>query len=233
MRVVPLAHTQRIGLKFGAPSQTFPVPMATRRTLNSLIVVTLLLGACRDPKVEVYTIPKEKDPELPALPSAPMAGPMGMPGQGAPMASTAVPTADGPSLAWSAPAGWVSEPDRPMRKASYFVPAAGGQAELTITAFGGDVGGEVANVNRWRGLVKLAAASPEEAQSSLERWNQNGLSIALADLDNPQSGQRIVGAIVPFNGATWFFKLSGPRQVVDAAKPAFVAFLKTLKAPTP
>ena len=41
---------------------------------------------------------------------------------------------------------------------------------------------------------------------------------------------RIVGAIVPVNGATWFFKLMGPDATVSAAKPAFLEFLKTVRA---
>ena len=68
--------------------------------------------------------------------------------------------------------------------------------------------------------------------SAVTRWDQAGLPVTLVDLDNPQAGQRIIGAIVPFNGATWFFKLSGASSVVDAAKPAFVSFLRTLRAPT-
>jgi len=34
---------------------------------------------------------------------------------------------------------------------------------------------------------------------------------------------------VPFEGATWFFKLMGPDKVVAQQKTAFMAFLDTVK----
>ena len=45
--------------------------------------------------------------------------------------------------------------------------------------------------------------------------------------------QRILGAIVPFNGGTWFFKLMGPDALVAKAKPGFLEFLKTVRPAQP
>jgi hypothetical protein len=42
----------------------------------------------------------------------------------------------------------------------------------------------------------------------------------------------MIGAIVPFEGATWFFKLTGPDTIVAQEKTAFMDFLKTIKTPT-
>jgi hypothetical protein len=41
----------------------------------------------------------------------------------------------------------------------------------------------------------------------------------------------MLGAIVPVGDATWFFKLSGPAALLEREKPAFLEFLKTVKAP--
>jgi hypothetical protein len=41
----------------------------------------------------------------------------------------------------------------------------------------------------------------------------------------------IVAALLPWNGGTWFFKLTGPAEAVARAKPAFPRFLKTVRAP--
>jgi hypothetical protein len=62
---------------------------------------------------------------------------------------------------------------------------------------------------------------------------QNGLSFTIVDFANPQAAksQRILGALVPYGGATWFFKLMGPDSTVAAAKPAFLAFLQNVKPP--
>ena len=43
--------------------------------------------------------------------------------------------------------------------------------------------------------------------------------------------QRVLGAIVPHNGSTWFFKITGPDPVVSAERDAFNTFLQTLRAP--
>ena len=82
------------------------------------------------------------------------------------MAATPVPTAGGGDLVWTAPASWQSRPASAMRKATFIIPGASAaeQAELAVTAFPGDVGGNLANVNRWRGQIQLppidAAALP-------------------------------------------------------------------------
>jgi len=43
------------------------------------------------------------------------------------------------------------------------------------------------------------------------------------------NAQRLLAAWVPYEGATWFFKLSGPDAVVAKERAAFRAFLDTIK----
>jgi hypothetical protein len=213
--------------------------MSARPTLSALAALTLLLVACRDQKVTAYHVPKEKDPELPAAiaeapaaPNAPMA-PAGA--AGATMAATPVATASGAGLTWTAPAAWRTKAGSAMRKGSYAVGDAGAEADLSITAFPGDVGGEVANVNRWRGQVSLPPLADAAIASAVTRLTSNEFAITIVDCASTGAGaQRILGAIVPFGGATWFFKLTGPDATVTRARPDFLAFIKTVKAaPTP
>src|SRR5208283_3168699 len=70
----------------------------------------------------------------------------------APMNTIPVQAEGGASLLWQAPAEWKTLPGNAMRRGSYGV----GGAEVAITAFPGDVGGVLANVNRWRGQAGLA-----------------------------------------------------------------------------
>jgi hypothetical protein len=148
------------------------------------------------------------------------------------MANTAVATATGTDLVWTPAAQWTVKPASAMRKGSYAVPGEGGAvADLSVTAFPGTVGGEVANVNRWRGQIQLPPWSEAEVTAGVTRFNVNGLAVTLVEFGNPSAApaQRLLGAMVPFGGATWFFKLLGPDALVAREKPVFVEFLKTVK----
>jgi len=112
---------------------------------------------------------------------------------------------------------------------------AGSSSELAITAFPGDVGGEVANVNRWRGQLQLAPLPDKDVPAAVVRFNCNGLTLGVVDFANPTAvvPQRMVGPMVPFEGATWLFKLTGPDATVAKEKSAFLEFLKSIKAAAP
>ena len=149
------------------------------------------------------------------------------------MASEPVPTPGGADLAWSAPASWQPGPASAMRKGSYRIDAGAGPCDLSVTAFPGDVGGELANVNRWRGQVGLPDIAADGLEAALSRFESNGLVFAVADIRSGDGAdaRAIVGASVPYGGATWFFKLSGPAPAVAAAKPQFLEFLRGVRAP--
>lgn len=243
---------------------------------TALFAGLLVLGACRDPKVTSYQVPKEPAAELPAskpvngmgatataevaptpastaaealatgtpalpsehpaLPGSSGALPPNHPATGGAAGGPALQTASGQSLTWSAPAGWQAKPASMMRKATYAISGGGGvTADLAITAFPGDVGGDVANVNRWRGQVGLPEVSDATALGAIERLEANGLKIGLVDVVDRSASNptHLIGAIVPFEGATWFFKLLGPDSVVAANKAAFVEFVKTIKPAAP
>jgi hypothetical protein len=146
------------------------------------------------------------------------------------MANTPVATASGNSLTWQGPSHWTNMGGAGMRKGTFTIAGEGGAtAELAITAFPGDVGGDVANVNRWRGQISLAPQSPDEVMRSLQRMETNGLKIAWVEIaGSGANATRVLGAMVPHEGATWFFKLTGPDALVAKEKGAFVEFLKTI-----
>lgn len=214
--------------------------MRPRRFLILPLTLLLVAAGCREAKVSSYRIPKEAEPTPP--PAAAAAMPPAAPAPSAPgnpmdpnamMASTPVATAQGAGLAWTGPSGWSEKPASGMRKGTFTIAGEGGlSAELAITAFPGDVGGTVANVNRWRGQIQLPAAAAAEIEAGLIHLDTNGLHIDVVELvSKPDgSGTRVLGAMVPHDGSTWFFKLTGPDALVLKEKPAFFEFLKTIKA---
>jgi len=206
------------------------------RPLACAAVLTLLLaGGCRDREITAYRAPK--DPAPPEQPAAPGSGqlppdhpPVGG-GAGGNMADTAVPTG-GDSLTWTAPAAWTVMPDRPMRKATYALPGADGTAaDLAITAFPGDTGGLLANVNRWRGQISLPALAANQLDAHVVHLDIGALHVDLVDFAGTANGAptRLLGAVVPHGGETWFFKLLGPDALVAGEKAAFLEFLRTVR----
>jgi len=203
--------------------------MASRALLFGISAATLALAGCGGERVSTYSVPKERDPE-PGMAAG--AGARAEPDAGTPVAGGSVPTAGGADLAWEAPPEWKAQPASAMRKASYRVPGDGGESELSVTAFPGDVGGELANVNRWRGQVGLAPLGAGGLDSAVSRVEANGLRFTIVELyAKDERGKSIVGAIVPYAGSTWFFKLTGPGALVRASEPAFTGFLRTVRAP--
>lgn len=207
-----------------------------------LLAALIALSGCKDRQITAYRAPKDPAPTAPQpgmtpggeLPPdhPPIGGGATAPaGDQAKMANTAVPTAGGSDLRWTAPDAWTPKTGSSMRKGSYAVKGAGAEADLAITAFPGDTGGLHANLNRWRGQVGLAPGSPAELDASVQHLDGlGGLHFDVVDLVGP-SGTRLLGAITSFNGNSWFFKLMGPDALVAAEKPAFVQFLHTVKAP--
>ena len=222
------------------PSQTTNILSESRPGRALLAMLPLLLAACREEKVTAYSVPKDNAAPPPAMavasasPHSPASAPAGAPDAG--MAATPVATAAGPGLTWTAPAHWQPKPASAMRKGSYAVNGEGGAtADLSITAFPGDVGGEIANVNRWRGQIGLTPLPDSDVAGTVTRLSANGLTLNVVDFANPTAAApiRIVGAMVPHEGATWFFKLMGPDALVAKEKPAFLEFLKTVRPTAP
>lgn len=197
--------------------------MLSRRPRLLLVLLPLCLGACRDPGVTTYRIPKEKEPLAP-----PAAAPMTADTGGLVVAST-----ETGGLVWTAPAAWKAMTGSSMRKGSYAIgPEGGPVADLAITAFPGNVGGDLANVNRWLGQLSRPPITEAELPATLTPFSAHGLAMQVVDLTGgtAEAPLRMLGVIVPHAGSTWFFKLTGPDALVAKEKPAFLEFLQTVKS---
>lgn len=208
---------------------------ARERTLSRMMCVVAFaaaLGGCRDDSVTSYRIPKEK--EAPRREAAHSPHGAAMPA-GGDMSGAAVASAAGAELVWTAPAHWRTKAASSVRKGSYTVGDEGGPtADMAVTAFPGDVGGDLANVNRWLSQIQMPPIGAGELARVMSHHDFNGLHMNVVELTNGDGAfaLRMLSAIVPFDGATWFFKLTGPNELVAREKPAFVAFLGTIKPST-
>jgi hypothetical protein len=138
---------------------------------------------------------------------------------------------------WTIPADWKSvTPSSAMLFAQFLIQTGDAKAEVNISELAGEGGGLLANVNRWRGQLGLPPVTQEDDFSKMVSSvdSANG-QIQIVDMNgtNTKTGQpaRLVGAVVPQNGQTWFYKLMGGEKVVAAQKDAFIKFIRSANYP--
>ncbi len=148
-------------------------------------------------------------------------------------------------ISWTAPPSWVSEGSRPMRAATYRVPAAGsGEAgECAVFYFGPGQGGDVeSNLKRWIGQFEQPDGKSSEQAARINKETVNGLSATLVDLSGtymaggpmaavkePRPGYRLLGAIVEAPEGNVFFKLTGAAETVAANAVEFRKMLNSVR----
>jgi hypothetical protein len=205
-----------------------------------LLVPLLLAIGCQREQIKVYRVAKDQNPPpSQAAPALPTDSPNSTLPPGHPDISSAppasMPTAAGaaePQLTWKTPEGWTEVLPSEMRVASFKVSGSDGkQADVSVVPLPGMPGSDEANVNRWRGQVGLSPASPEELKTAETDVEAAGQPAQLYDLAGQNSGQpaRILGVIQHRADAVWFFKMTGDANLVEQQKPAFTAFLKSVK----
>ncbi|MCK8501964.1 MULTISPECIES: hypothetical protein [Myxococcus] len=149
-------------------------------------------------------------------------------------------------LTWTAPKEWEAQGERPMRAATYKLPAAKGDAEggeLAVFYFGQGQGGAVdANVKRWLGQFQTADGKPVDKAAKTKTEKLNGMQVTTVDVkgtyagggpmmgpSTPKPGYRLLGAIVEGPEGALFFKLTGPEKSVAASEKAFRKLLESVK----
>ena len=143
-----------------------------------------------------------------------------------PSAGMPAPAASSKNSKWKTPDDWQEVAPGAMQAAKFQVPPQkDATAEVTVSVFPSDTGGNLANVNRWRGQLKLSPVD-ETGLAKLVQPLDSGISGAiLVDMEN--QGDRMIGAIVPRGGQWFFYKLRGGPAAVEAQKAAFVAFARS------
>jgi hypothetical protein len=134
------------------------------------------------------------------------------------------------------PADWVQVPGLETSAGrsilEFGVAGEGKTAEVTVTAFPGEGGGLLENVNRWRkNQLKLSEITEEQLRKDLQPIPVSGASGHYVDLLGPEGEhrERILGVILPFKGYTWFFKMRGPADLVGDQRASFEAFVKSVQ----
>jgi len=146
------------------------------------------------------------------------------------------------SIDFDLPAGWQSQPPSSnMRLAQAVIPGSGGSGEFAVFYFGpGGGGGVDANIERWISQMET------QDKPKPETFETNGYKVTWVDVhgtlkassigmgpSSAQADSRLFGAVVEGPGGPWFFKATGPNATMTAARDAFVAMLKSVRARHP
>jgi hypothetical protein len=129
---------------------------------------------------------------------------------------------------WTVPTNWTAGASSAMRIATFKV--AGDDkhsAEIAVTVFPGDVGGPLANINRWRGQMNLTPIKQEDVAGITTPIEANGVKGTVVNID--AGAKRMLVATLPHAGNSWFFKMTGDAAVVEAQKENFLQFVKSVK----
>ena len=151
-----------------------------------------------------------------------------------PAAAATAPTSSEGKPEWQVPAGWKEIDGGQFLVAKFIVNGSDNlQAAVNVSMSAGDGGGVLGNVNRWRGQLGLNPQSQPEVSKQLTSVDIEGGKAMLVDMSGTdvKSGAktRVVGAIVPKEQQTWFYKLMGPAQLVEQQKDTFTKFVQTVK----
>lgn len=141
------------------------------------------------------------------------------------VAKDEVPDAPPPALSWMVPPTWQEGPTREMLLAVFAVP---GGAEMTVSAIGGDGGGALANVNRWRGQLALAPIDAAALAAAVETVETPAGPASVIRLDGGEAST--MAAWLEHGGQTWFLKLNGPVASVDAQADNFTRVVASLRS---
>jgi hypothetical protein len=141
----------------------------------------------------------------------------------------------GDKPAWTIPAGWQEAPPSEFLVAKFIIAGEGdAKAQVNISQLAGEGGGFLANVNRWRGQLGLppadASSFPHQNEPDLAGTTHGMVDFTGTDSKTGKPA-RLIGAIIPRNGETWFYKLMGDPQIVARQKDAFTKFVQSAKYP--
>lgn len=193
-------------------------------SVAGLLLATTLFIGCGDPPITSQRVPKEKTP-----PASTAADPHG---HGDPHGGLGMtpPTRD--ALEWKLPAGWKEATTGRMALASFSIAGEGGaEAQVSITALPNVAKHEADIVNMWRQQFGQPTVGADEALKALQPVEVGTDRGKLFDMAATEGAvpKRIVTVMAHRDNASWFYKLSGDAKLVEAQKPVFVGFLKSVR----
>jgi hypothetical protein len=195
------------------PGRNVVIPAKTSAYLAS---VALLLGATACGKEDVTHFRVAKEPQAAATPATP--------------ASVELPPRpNGRALRWTLPNGWSDGAGGQLRYAT-LKPPVKGEIDASVVVLPGPAGGELANVNRWRGQIGLPAIDDAALAKARRRLETKAGPLKVYDFTSEAAPRRrLLAGLTEQGGETWFVKMTGDADAVGAARDDFMKLLGSLR----
>lgn len=188
----------------------------------------ILLTACSREKAETYEVPKESAAPNPhqSMQSGSMMGGSTSDNELVQAAHASM-SAQMPDTGFTAelPDGWTEKGGSGMRMQTYTIDGTAIDFYL-ISLTMGDV---PSNVNRWRGQVGLADASPEEIANEVQTFEMDGRPVSYIEIYNEEGGNGIIAAIVDLSPKYWYFTAKGSVDELKAHAGDIRSFLESIQ----
>ena len=128
---------------------------------------------------------------------------------------------------WTIPSNWTPGQASSMRLASYKVnDEEGNELDFSVTSFPGDVGGLLANVNRWLGQIGVEPTDEKGLKEFVRPITIDGISAQLVEASSED--ETLYAAILMRDNRSWFFKLTGNKILAEKEKANFSDFLESI-----
>ena len=189
------------------------------RALLFFVLVIFLHAGCDETGVQTHEVPKGVERAILSAPE---------PDPGTDQSSDV--RASDPGRPWTVPDGWTEDPEpRQMRLATYLAPNAGDPVEVAVTRFAGRVGGELANINRWRGQMGLPPIDESELGAAITRFSSPGFEGYEARIAGPGGVMLTSGVYDEAIDQTWFVRAMVPDdEVADRLETDLFAMARSI-----
>ena len=196
-------------------------PFGARATLLAVAALSLSMAACKRDEVTHARVKKEQ-------PAAAGTMPASMASRGGEVPPPAAPSG-GDALQWQLPSGWQESKAGGMRFAT-LKPNVSGKLDVSIVVLPGEAGGELANVNRWRGQIGLPPVDEAALGAARKAVKSRAGTVSVYDFTSDGTAKtRMIAGLLLVNGNSWFLKMVGDADAVASARGGFLKLLETLR----
>ena len=196
--------------------------MGNPKAVAALLATTALAAsACERDEVSHYRVAKDRPAPAPvAAPPPGMAGDVPAPPR----------PQGGGALAWTLPKAWTETRGGDSMRFATLKPPVEGRVDVSVTVLPGAAGGELANVNRWRGQIGLPPLDQAALAGARRAVATKAGEVSLYDFTSEgQARSRVIAGLASAGGNAWFIKMTGDERAVAAARPDFIRIVESLR----